>query len=113
MLKGKDRPASADNVMMRPKSPLEAKKDRHSTTAGRGGQMQEDHMRSSTRMFRKSENSPSPTRKSRHNSPDRASSRQRGGGGEEQQQQDGKHNANAHGTTIVMSGKGVEVKTSD
>ena len=123
MLKGtKERPASADDIHGRQPatnitSPMGTARNKlgRSNTAGAPSAPLEAHGsghhgshsgRSSTRMFRKSENSPSPGRKTRRSaSPDRSSSRPSAAD----------HVAVAvgagtgHGTTILVSGKGQEV----
>lgn len=120
MLKTKERPASADQfgTSTAPKAPRRPKDglanshglspERSHTAAGLST------MRSSTRMFRQTEDSPSPSRKNRR-SPDRSASRPAGGA--ETPVHHGLGNSQilgqtGNGTSIVIAGRGTEVSMS-
>lgn len=114
MLKTKERPASADQfAATAPKAARKSKdttgSERSHTAAGLST------VRSATRMFRQSEDSPSPSRKNRRGSPDRSTSRPPNGS--ETPVQHGLSTsqilgAPGNGTNIVIAGRGTEVHFS-
>jgi hypothetical protein len=112
MLKGKERPASAD-ALHRVSSPAgrrdQGLQGRSSTAAGTST------VRSATRMFRQAEDSPSPSRKNGRGSPSRSPTRQ---AASNTIQPSDRHLLTttqsapvSHGTTVIVAGKGTEVRT--
>jgi hypothetical protein len=102
MLKMKDRPATAD-ATHRATSPGGGRHSRHQQEAARSSTATGASAgRSTARMFRTAEESPSPSRKGRKGSPERHAARNQPGAADA-------HQANGKNIAVVVAGKGSEV----
>jgi hypothetical protein len=104
MLKMKDRPATADAIH-RATSPGGGRHSRHQQEAARSSTATGATAgRTTARMFRTAEESPSPSRKGRKGSPERHAARNQAGAAADP------HQANGKNIAVVVAGKGSEVR---